>query len=236
MANDKGLTMLTAISIFIIFGVFAMLYLESLWSNAITLINVTLSCVIALCFFEPLATFAESYARSFTYFWDFLSMGFLFVVTFAIMRLLTDLMSRTRVKFRAPIEIPGRLICAFLVAVVMVSFILCLMHVAPLPAAPFNGGLGQSPTQPTILIFSPDRGLLAFTQMVSRGSLSRGAVAGVPPHPDDANMNVNAFDPKATFVLKYRQRRRDLEKLGEVDESRRGFGGLRVGDDDRKAQ
>jgi hypothetical protein len=225
--------MLTFLCLFIMFGIFAMLYLESLWSNAITLINVTLACMISLSFFEPVATLAESFAPSFTYFWDFLSLGGLFFLTFGILRACTDFASRTRVKFRPPIEIPGRLIFAFLVSLVMVSFILCLFHVAPLPAAPFSGSFAKAPTSGSIMIFAPDRGLLAFEQMTSRGSLSRGAVAGVAKHANDANLNVNAFDPFADFVLKYRQRRRDLEKLGEVDETRRGIAGLRIAPEDR---
>jgi hypothetical protein len=77
--------------------------------------------------------------------------------------------------------------------------------------------------------------LLDFTQMVSRGSLSRSAISGQAVHEKDATRNVNAFDPFAEFVLKYRQRRRDLEALG-VAEDRRGFGGLRIAPEDRTTQ
>ena len=48
----------------------------------------------------------------------------------------TDVFSRTRVKFRPPIEIPGRLFMALMVGLVMISFILTSFHVAPLPADP----------------------------------------------------------------------------------------------------
>ncbi len=207
--------MLTGIVFFILFAVFALLYLESLWSNTITLINVTLAALLALSFFEPLADMIEGFgawAKTCTYLWDYLALWALFCTFFGLLRTFTDFASRTRVKFRPPIEIPGRMIAALLVGLVMVSFILTSFHVAPLPAAPFSGGFASSPEASTFLIFKPDRSMLGFLQTVSRGSLARGAIAG-RESPIEGDQGVNVFDPHGEFVLKYRQRRRDLEKI-----------------------
>lgn len=206
--------MFTGIIFFILFAVFALLYLESLWSNTITLINVTLAALLALSFFEPLSDTIESFGDWFktcTYLWDYLSLWLLFCIFYGLMRTCTDVASRNRVKFRPPIEIPGRMIAALLVGLVMVSFILTSFHVSPLPAAPFGGGFAKSPDASTFLFFKPDRSLLGLLQTVSRGSLSRGAIAG-RESPMEADQGTNAFDPHGEFVLKYRQRRRDLEK------------------------
>jgi hypothetical protein len=205
--------MLTAIVFFILFAIFALLYLESLWSNTITLINVTLAALLALSFFEPMADTIESFGAWFktcTYLWDYLSLWILFCLFFGILRLFTDFASRTRVKFRPPIEIPGRMFAALLVGLVMVSFILTSFHVSPLPAAPFTGGFAKSPTASTFLFFKPDRWMLSFLQTVSRGSLARGPIPG-KESPNQADAGTNAFDPRGEFILKYRQRRRDLE-------------------------
>lgn len=188
--------MFTAILLFILFAIFAMLYLESFWSNSITLINVTLAALLAMSFFEPAAAFLDAQLPSFTYLWDYLMLWAMFCIFFGILRGLTDFASRTRVKFRPPIEIPGRMLAALAVGLVMVSFIITSFHVAPLPAAPFSGSFGYSPDQKTFLFFSPDRTFLSFVRMTSKGSLSASE---------------NGFDPNSEYVNKYRQRRRDLE-------------------------
>lgn len=217
--------MLTGITLFILFAIFALLYLESLWSNTITLINVTLAALLALSFFEPLADWIESLAAvlgTYTYLWDYLALWLLFCIFFGVMRGLTDFASRTRVKFRPPIEIPGRLIMALAVGLMMISFILASFHVAPLPAAPFSGGFASSPDASTFLVFKPDQSLLGFLQQVSRGSLSRGELeTNKSPYPEvDAGRNV--FDPHGQFILKYRQRRADLEKQEGLRVERQG--------------
>jgi hypothetical protein len=206
--------MATGITFFILFAIFALLYLESFWSNTITFINALLAALLALSFFEPAARAIEGLGAWFgtlTYLWDYLTLWLLFCVFFGFMRLFTDFASRTRVKFRPPIEIPGRMIMALMVGLVMISFILISFHVAPLPAAPFSGSFASSPDASTFLIFKPDRTLLGFLQKVSRGSLSRGELPeNVSTYPEDAGRNV--FDPRGEFIPKYRQRRRDLEK------------------------
>lgn len=204
--------MLTGILLFILFAVFAMLYLESFWTNALTLINVVLAAILAMSFFEPAAQLLTDSLPSFTYLWDYLMLWLMFMIFFGLLRGLTDLVSRTRVKFRTPIEMPGRLICALLVGLVLVGFITTSFHIAPLPTAPFSGGFGKYPDSGPLLGLRVDTAFLNLVQMTSRGSLSRGAIEGQPVHPDDTNANVNAFDPLGDFIFKYRQRRRDLER------------------------
>lgn len=197
-------------------AIFAMLWLESLWSNAITLINVTLASLLALNFFEPLASWLDGMLPSFTYLWDYISLWLCFCIFFGILRLLTDIASRTRVKFRPPIEFPGRIISAILVASAMVAFVVTSLHVAPLPAAPFGGSFGRSPTQSTFLFMKPDHYLLNLMQSTSRGSLSRGPIDGVAPSPHAEDADRNVFDPKSEFIVKYRQRRKNLEPVGAL--------------------
>jgi hypothetical protein len=203
--------MLSGLLFFVFFAVFAMLWLESLWSNTITLINVVLATLLAMSFFEPLASFLDGLLPSFTYLWDFLSLWLLFTVFFGILRIFTDKASRTRVKFKPPVEIPGRLISGMLVGLWMVAFTTTTLHTAVIPSAPFFGSMGQHPDDATFLIFRPDVSFLNFVQMTSRGSLAASPAAGAEtsPYPEDAGRNV--FDPYSDFVYKYRQRRRNLE-------------------------
>jgi hypothetical protein len=202
--------------VIIIFAVFAMLWLESFWSNAITLMNVILAALLAMSFFEPVAAWIETlgaWALTYTYFWDYLSLWGLFAIFFGLLRLGTDFASRTRVKFKLPVEYAGRVICALGVGWMMVCMTSVGFHVAPLSTAPWNGSFADSPKSKTLFgIASPDRALLSFVQKVSRGSLAttRAATTDPSPYPDDGDTNV--FDPNAEFLIKYRQRRQDLEE------------------------
>jgi hypothetical protein len=191
--------MLTAIVFFILFAIFALLYLESFWSNTITLINVTLAALLSLNSFEWAADTIEGlgdWFKTCTYLWDYLMLWLLFCIYFGILRAATDFASRTRVKFRPPLEIPGRMIMALAVGMMMVSFILVGFHVSPLPATPFGGSFATTPTAGTFLFLKPDHSLLGFMNKVSRGALAGS----------------NEFDPRSEFILKYHQRRADLEQ------------------------
>lgn len=198
---------------FIFFAVFASLFLESFWSNAITLINVILASLLAMSFFEPVAGLIDSQAPSFTYLWDYLALWLLFAIFYGILRLCTDFASRNRVKFRLPVEKVGQISCAALVAWVMVSFVLTSFHVAPLPAAPFNGGFCFSPEGRDFLTLSPDHYFLNFVQFTSRGPLARGPAAGAEKSPYPEDVGTNVFDPNSDFIPKYRQRRKNLESI-----------------------
>lgn len=177
---------------FIFFAIFASLYLESFWSNAITLINVTLAALLAMSFFEPVAALIDRQLPSFTYMWDYLSLWLLFTIFFAILRLCTDFASRNRVKFKLPIDVAGRVLCSAAVALVMVSFIMTSFHVAPLPPSPFSGGFANNPEG-----FGLDKAFLKLTQTASAGALSSS----------------NQFDPDGEFIRKYRQRRKNLDSI-----------------------
>ena len=131
---------------------------------------------------------------------------------FGLLRLFTDFASRTRVKFKPLVEMPGRMICGALVGLWMVAFTTTSLHTAAVPSAPFFGGLGTHPDDATFLVFRPDVSFLNFVQMTSRGSLSTSpsSAAESSAYPEDAGRNV--FDPYSDFVYKYRQRRRNLER------------------------
>ena len=93
--------MLTGILFLVMLVCIAFLWNEGLWGNAITLINVVMAALIATNYFEPLAGFVEGLddsMQTFTYMWDFLCIWLIFVVTFGIMRTVTDKLSKTKVK------------------------------------------------------------------------------------------------------------------------------------------
>ena len=71
------------------------------------LFNVIFSAIIATNYFEPVATKVTETFPSFTYLWDFLSLWGLFVLSALILRAVTDGISKTKVRFKLPLEQGG---------------------------------------------------------------------------------------------------------------------------------
>ena len=198
----------------------AALWFQGLWSNAVTMINLIIAMLLATNFWEVISTALENGTilfgieieflklGSFTYLLDFIVLWFLFVFFFVFLRLITDLLSRTRVKFEMPIEMGGRSLLAMWNAWLVVCFTAFSLQMAPLNSVnPL--GAWETPNQSSFLFVSPDRLWLRFMQSRSRGALARGHFSQSPysQHADDQAANVEAFDPLSEFPIKYRERR-----------------------------
>jgi hypothetical protein len=191
----------------------AMCWNEGLWGNAITLINVMLAAMIATNYYEPLASFIDDQMPSYTYLWDFLSIWLLFAVVFGVLRAITDTLSKTKVRFKMPVEHAGRILLAFMVGYVMMAFTAMTLHMAPLGERPFRGAFGRvekgiltDKAMPSYFVgLSPDRQWLGFMHGRSGegGALSRWAVFG---------WKKRQFDPEGRFIFKYAARRKKLEE------------------------
>jgi hypothetical protein len=215
----------------IFIGCVAMLWNEGMWSNAVTLINVTLAALIATNYFEPLAARVDRMMPTYTYMWDFLMLWGLFAVVYIIMRAVTDTISRQRVRFKMPVEHTGRILFAVWVAWIMVGFSTMSLHLAPLGPNSFRGAFGKKPTSGNFLGMAPDRQWLAFVQKCSRGTLSRshryGEVPGYHPHPADQEKGRRVFDPQGDLIVKYRNRRAAYDE-GRIESEATGMLQLQV--------
>ena len=98
----------------------AMLWNEGMWNNCITLINVLLAALLAMNFWEPAADFLDSKMSSYTYVVDYLAMWFVFFFSYVLLRAFTDSLSKTRVKFKMPVEQTGRILSAIAVGWILV--------------------------------------------------------------------------------------------------------------------
>jgi hypothetical protein len=198
--------MMTLFLILVFLATAGLIWLHGLWGAAITLINMIMAMLIAMNLFEPLSDIGEGQDASFTFLFDFVMLWMVFFFTFGILRLVTDMLSKTRVKFDLPIEMAGRSILAIWCGWLMVCFTAFSLMMAPLNSeTPL--GAWQSPKDGA-MIFSPDRLWLGFVHSRSRGALSRGKIEDGPEaHPDDAGLNVETFDPFGEFPIKYHDRR-----------------------------
>jgi hypothetical protein len=187
--------MLTLVLLLIFLLIVGLLWLQGLWSNAITLINTTLSAIVALNYFEKVATLAAGQEASYNYLWDFIALWGLFALTFGLLRLATDLLSRRRVVFEFWTEMVGRSLLAIWVAWIFIGFTCVTLHTAPLDRHPM--GFQETYDSGNFLGMSPGKQWLGFMQSRSTGALKGGSGG--------------EFDANSEFILKYYQRRWDFE-------------------------
>lgn len=208
--------MLTLVALLIFLLTVACLWFQGLWGNILNLVNLFFSMLIAFNFYEPICAFLETQKPldTFTYMLDFIVIWLLFMISFLLFRLFTDLTSRYRLRFPMIYEMIGRSVMAIVVAYFFVGFFLVTMHLAPISAEPLGGF--QNPRQSTFLFLAPDRQILAFMQSRSIGALSRTPFESdaYGPRPDDEKQ-MAVFDPKSEFTIKHYHRRALYEKQGE---------------------
>jgi Colicin V production protein len=156
------------IYLLVVFASLAMMVREGLWSNTITLINVLVSGLAAFGFYSPLALMMdEQLSGQLTYVLDFVCLWLIFVVTMLICRLLTGLASRTRMRFKYPIDMVGGPLVGLITAWVLASFVTATLHTAPMPKDAFSGKLVQSDVESASALTSPDAAWLRFVELVS---------------------------------------------------------------------
>lgn len=213
-------TVLTIISM--LFIVVATWFL-GLWNNVITFVNVLLAAMIASNWFEPLADQLDAGQSSYTYLLDFVCLWLMFFGTLILLRVATDLLSRTRVEFDIWLDRSLRTVFSLATAWVFACFLQFSMHLAPLPLDQFQ----PDPTA-TNFVGQPDRLWLGFLQSRSRGALAAPLAEPLAAaydtgqlHPADRDLNSRVFDSRSDFIFKYRARRRSLGEQAGLRVQRR---------------
>jgi hypothetical protein len=186
----------------ILFICIATLFGEGIWSNAVLLINVVTAALLASNFFEPLARWLENQTPGGSYLWDFLALWAIFGGSLAIMRAMTDHLSKVKVRFNMVVDYIGGGILALWIGWVMVCFSMMTMHTAPLCRNFLYQGF--QPEQRMVMGLAPDRQWLGFVQKMSRCNFCRSAT------PEEAAERKYVFDRDCEFIHKYATRRSNL--------------------------
>lgn len=203
--------MITLLIVLTFLAVIASTWWFGIWSNCLTLINLILSGLIASSFYEGVATRLAS-SMGYRDLVDFLAVWLLFVVSFIVLRALTDITSGRKLNFDPLVEIIGQSVLSVWIACVFLAFTLFTLHLSPLTPADFQ----STPSESTLGI-GPDRMWLAFIQSRSRGALSASKDANflsraykLKDHPDDSDLNARVFDPYGKFIADQVDRRTKL--------------------------
>ena len=93
----------------VLFATVAMTVREGLWSNTLTLVNIIISGLVAFGFYAPLVVYLDESVTDgqHTYWLDFAVLWALFAVAMVVCRALTGAFSKTRMRFKYPIDDVG---------------------------------------------------------------------------------------------------------------------------------
>src|SRR3954462_14817694 len=164
--------MFTIIYCIVVFAGLAMTVREGIWSNTLTLINIIISGLVAFGFYSPIVAYLDEDATSgqHTYWLDFAIIWALFAVTMVVLRTLMVAASKTRLRFKHPIDPVGGPIIGFVAAWVLSAFTLATLHTSPMPKNQFGGKLVYSDADSASMITSPDAAWLRFIERVNPAS------------------------------------------------------------------
>lgn len=204
--------MVTLLFLLVFVIVIASTWWFGIWNNVLTLINLLLAGLIASGFYENVTDMLNNSMPDWKRVTSFVAVWLTFVVSFIVLRALTDMISSKRLKFERTTEIIGQSVLSVWIACVFLAFMLFTLHLSPLPPTAFQA----DPASSTLGI-GPDRFWLAFVQSRSRGALSSSTEANLvadefsgPSHPDDAELGARVFDAEGSFIPTNVIRRQEL--------------------------
>jgi hypothetical protein len=188
--------------------VVAATWLVGLWNNVITWFNLVLSGLVATSFFEPLAMQVNNGAPESSYLVDFVAVWALFIGTFIILRIATEVLSQHRLLFDPWTENIGRSVMAVAIAGTLFSFASFTLHLAPLPAEGIWSDVFQPEPGSRSFGIGADRAWMGFVKSASRGSLAESQRSPLlAPYELATETTVREFDPAGELIARYRHRR-----------------------------
>jgi len=184
----------------VVFAGFAMTVREGLWSNALTLVNIIISGLVAFTFYSPLAAYLDQEVTNgqHTYWIDFAILWALYFAAMVVMRTLLGAASKTRLRFKHPIDPVGGPIVGFVAAWVLAAFVLATLHTSPMGKNAFGGKLNYINADTASAFVQPDAAWLRFVQTMSQPSVL-------------GSSSTNEFSAKA-FVKFYGDHREKFDK------------------------
>ncbi len=180
-------------------GITYALMSEGLWGSALMFFNVLFAALISFNFYEPLAQLIVDQigGEIVSSFADSVSMMVLFVVSLLLLRLATETIAPSMVRFPTPLYHLGRVIFAFGGAVVMIAMLLLGYQASPVQKKML--GVWDYKHQP---FFKErfDRDFLAFFQYTSGYTFANNGKGDADPAREFPS-KPRLFDPRAEWLL-----------------------------------
>jgi hypothetical protein len=125
---------------------------------------------VAFGFYSPLVVYLDEEVTNgqHTYWLDFAIIWALFSAAMVICRSLTAAASKTRMRFKYPIDDIGGPLVGLITAVVLASYSLATFHASPMPKDAFGGKLVYTDADSASVISQPDAVWLRFVEAMSQ--------------------------------------------------------------------
>ncbi len=190
---------------------------EGLWGAALMFFNILFSAIVALNFYEPLAQLIATSAEPVSGMADSFSLIAIFCVTLIVLRLTSESLAPTMIRFPPQLTFPGALAFALAGSVATMGILILGLHCAPVEKH-ILGSISYKSKPPFGLGF--DHRTLGFFQFTTGQVFSRPAPGRVDRmHQYD---NTMLFDPRATWLLDHQDARPHgshtvIDDLGQAD-------------------
>jgi uncharacterized membrane protein required for colicin V production len=186
-------------------GITYALMSEGLWGSALMFFNVLFAALISFNFYEPLAQLIVDQVGGETVgsFADSVSMMLLFVISLLLLRLATESIAPSMVRFPTPLYHLGRVIFALGGATVMVAMLLLGYQASPVQKKML--GVMDYKHKP-FYTERFDRDFLAFFQYTTGYTFARNGAGDADPAREFPNRPM-LFDPRAEWLLIHQQAR-----------------------------
>ncbi|QDT24968.1 Colicin V production protein [Gimesia panareensis] len=179
---------------------------EGAWGAGFIFVSVLLAALLAMNFFEPLATFMGNNvigSGAWQQRWDSIALVGLFVGFVFLFREVTVRIAPAYMQVHPLVHEIGRWGFAALTGYITMAFLLTALHTTPLP----REFAGFTPERKNLFgVVAPDRQWLGFTQYVSEKSMRNGALGHIFDGPEYMlPQHENQIWP--SFPIRYASRR-----------------------------
>jgi hypothetical protein len=194
-----------AVDLGIVFLIVLMTYVvssEGLWGAALMFFNVLFSGIIAFNFYEPLAGLIAANANFLSGFADTISMLGLFIVSLVMLRLTTETIAPSMVRFPMPVYHVGRIAFSLATSLVLMAMVILAFEAAPVHKKIF--GVIDYKHEPPFGM-GLDREWLGFFQYTT-GAVFADYNSGGRDWMGEYG-TAKAFDPQARWLLEHQDAR-----------------------------
>lgn len=164
----------------VFFATLAMYIDKGLWNNTLATMNIVISGLLAFGFYAPAARMAaENGLSSFTYLLDFLFVWTVYTVAFLVLyRVMSGALSKTRMRFKNPIDSVGGPLMAGVAGWIMMCFVAATLHMSPFGKDAFGGvftGSSRAPiTNPDVMWLNIAENVLSPSHLGGSSTFTQG--------------------------------------------------------------